>query len=209
MTIDAQARAALVRRGTRLTSVTLAYNVFEGVASIVAGAFAGSIALVGFGLDSMIEVTSSLTALWRLRADADHSRRASVEYASVRVIGVCFLALAVYIAIGSARALWRHDLPDKTIAGILIAVLSLVVMPILARAKRAVAAGLDSRALRADATQTDLCMYLSAIVLGGLLLNALLGWWWADPVAGLVMVPIIVREGLNGLRGDRCDDCAC
>ena len=205
---EQSARRALVSRGSALSYVTLAYNVCEGIASLVAGTLAGSIALVGFGIDSLIEVTSSGAALWRLRADVDPARRERVERASLRVIGACFLALAAYVLVDASLALWHHDVPERSIIGIVIAALSVIVMPILARAKRRVAIALDSRALRADASQTDLCMYLSVIVLGGLALNAVLGWWWADPVAAIAMTPIIAREGIEGLRAeDSCDSC--
>ena len=201
-------RAALVRRGQWLSYATIGYNTLEGLASIVAGGFAGSISLVGFGIDSLIEVASGGTAMWRLRADVDEIRRERVERASLRIIGVLFLLLAAYVVIDAVKTLWGHEAPGQSIPGMVIAALSLVVMPLLARAKRRVASGLSSRALHADATQTDLCMYLSAILLGGLVLNALVGWWWADPLAALVMTPIIAREGVAGLRAEhRCEDC--
>jgi divalent metal cation (Fe/Co/Zn/Cd) transporter len=204
-----QARGSLVRRGQLLSRITLAYNAAEGMAAIVTGILAGSVALVGFGIDSAIEVISSGAALWRLRSDVDVSHRDRVEHASLRIIGGCFVALALYIAVDAGHALWMREAPDKTIPGIVVAALSVVTMPLLARAKRRVAVGLGSRALQADATQTDLCMYLSAIVLAGLTLNAVFGWWWADPVAALLMTPIIAREGIEGLRGEHiCDDCA-
>jgi divalent metal cation (Fe/Co/Zn/Cd) transporter len=198
-------RRELVRRGRRLSYITLGYNVFEGVASLVAGTLAGSIALVGFGIDSLIELTSSAAALWRLQADLDVVRRERVERASLRVIGICFLALALYIAVNASRDLWRHELPQKSIVGMAVTGLSVIIMPLLARAKRRIAVALDSRALRADATQTDLCVYLSAFALLGLALNALLGWWWADSIAALAMTPFIVKEGIAGVRAR--DDC--
>ena len=202
-------RTALVRRGQRLSRITVAYNAAEGLAAIITGLLAGSVALVGFGIDSGIEVVSSAAALWRLRSDVEVVRRVQVERASFRIIGGSFVALALYIALDAGHALWAREAPAKTIPGIIVAALSVVIMPLLARGKRSVAIGLGSRALRADATQTDLCMYLSAIVLGGLVLNALFGWWWADPVAALLMTPIIAREGFDGLRGEpTCDDCA-
>ena len=202
------ARAALVRRGQWLSYVTLGYNSLEGLASIIAGALAGSISLLGFGIDSLIEVASGGTALWRLHADVDAVRRERVERIALRTIGLLLLLLATYIAFDALKGLWRHEAPDESVIGIMIAALSLIVMPLLARAKRRVATGLSSRALNADATQTDLCTYLSAILLGGLALNALFGWWWADPVAALVMTPIIIKEGVEGLRAERhCDDC--
>lgn len=192
-------RATLVRRGRWLSYTTVGYNALEGLAAIVAGAFAGSISLVGFGADSVVEVASGVAALWRLNADLDDARRARAERSARRFIGALFLVLAVYVAAGAVATLVRRKAPSESIAGIVIAALSVVVMPLLARAKRRVAAGLSSRALSADATQTDLCMYLSAIVLVGLALNAAFGWWWADPVAALVMTPIIAKEGYEGL----------
>lgn len=202
------ARRSLVQRGRMLSFVTLGYNIAEGAAAIIAGTLAGSIALVGFGIDSVIEVTSSVAALWRLHADLDPERRERVERLSLRIIGACFLSLGVYIAIDAGLALWKHHAPEKTLAGIVIASLSVVIMPVLARAKGRVADALRSRALRADATQTNLCMYLSAIVLCGLALYSLFGWWWADPLAALAMTPIVVREGLEGLRAEQaCDHC--
>jgi len=201
-------RDALVRRSTQLNVATIAYNSLEGVFALIAGALAGSIALTGFGLDSLIEVTASLTALWRLRADKDLRRRERSERLSLRVIGALFLALAMYVGVDAAWALYRHETPSQSILGIVIAALSVIVMPLLARAKRSLALQLGSGALAAESKQTSLCAYLSAILLGGLVLNAAIGWWWADPLAGLVMVPIIAREGIEGLRGrSECDDC--
>jgi len=204
-------RRRVVRHGLWLGYATIAYNSLEGVLAIGSGVLAGSIALVGFGADSLIELTAGLAAVWRLKSDLDPVRRARAERATLRVVGACFLALAAYVAVDAGRALWRRETPEESVVGVVIAAASLVVMPILARAKRRVAAALASGALRAEAAQTDLCAYLSAILLGGLLLNALLGWWWADPVAALAMAPIIAREGIEGLRGrDSCGDgCGC
>ena len=208
MTASGQTRAMLVRRGERLTMLTLAYNTLEGVASLVAGAFAGSISLIGFGADSVIEVVSSIAALWRLRADVDEQRRVLIERRTLRLIGATFLALALYILIEAAHSLFTREASERSVVGIFIAGASVVIMPILARAKRRIAIALDSRALAADAMQTSLCAWLSWIVLGGLALNATLGWWWADPIAGICMTPIIAREGIEGLRGQRdCADC--
>ena len=201
-------REALVRRGLQLNYLTIGYNVLEAVVSLVAGLLAGSIALVGFGIDSVIEVTASGAAQWRLRADLDLARRERVERVTLRIIGLSFVALAAYVAIDGARSLWLHERPDRSALGIGILALSVIVMPLLARAKRRVADAMGSRALRADARQTWLCAYLSAIALAGVALNAVVGWWWADPVAALAMVPIIAREGVEGLRGEECDDCA-
>jgi len=198
-----QMRATLVRRGKRLTMLTLAYNTLEGIASLVAGAFAGSISLIGFGADSVIEVVSSIAALWRLRADVDEQRRVLIERRTLRLIGATFLLLALYILIEAAHSLFTREAPERSVVGIVIAGASVVIMPILARAKRRVATALESRALAADAMQTSLCAWLSWIVLGGLALNATLGWWWADPIAGICMTPIIAREGIEGLRRQR------
>lgn len=142
--------------------------------------------------------------LWRLRSsEVDEAR----ERLALRLVGGCFLILAAYVAVDAGLSLFRHEPPEASLAGIVLAAVSLVVMPLLARAKRRVAARLGSVALAADSRQTDLCAYLSAILLGGLALNAVLGWWWADPVAALIMVPIIIREGLQALRGEVCADC--
>lgn len=199
-------RAAQVERGKKLEYATVAYNSLEGVIAIGAGVVAGSVALVGFGFDSVIEVISGATLLWRLHADRDEARREAAEQRALRIVGLSFMLLAGYIVFDAAKSLILREPPDESVVGIAIAALSLVVMPLLVRAKRRVAAAIDSRALNADAMQTALCTWLSAILLGGLLLNAVLGWWWADPIAALVMVPIIVREGLEGLRGERCED---
>lgn len=207
MPADAGEREALVRRGKRLEHFTIAYNALEGLASIVAGVFAGSIALVGFGVDSAIEVTSAIALLVRLHADADHTRRERSERITLRIVGICFLALSAYIAFDSITSLIRRARPEHSIPGIVITALSVVVMPLLSGAKRNIGRALGSKALIADAKQTALCTYLSVITLGGLLLNALFGWWWADPTAALIMVPIIAREGVEGLRGEHCDDC--
>ena len=200
-------REALVRRGQMLSRITLGYNTLEALAALVAGVIAGSVSLVGFGIDSIIEVSSSVAALWRLRSDVQAERRERVEQHANRIIGVSFILLAIYLTVDATHALWAHERPERTIPGIIVAALSVVVMPILASKKRRVAVGLGSRALAADATQTNLCMYLSAIVLGGLALNALFGWWWADPVAALVMVPIIAKEGIEGVKGVPACEC--
>ena len=193
-------RAALVRRGLRLNYLTIAYNTLEALVAIIAGLLAGSVALIGFGFDSVIEVTASAAAQWRLRADWNVERRERVELLSRRIIGASFLALAIYVAYDGLRALWLRERPDRTILGIMILALSVVVMPLLARAKRRIARAMNSRALEADAWQTSLCAYLSLIALAGVALNAIAGWWWTDPVAALVMVPIIAKEGFEGFE---------
>jgi divalent metal cation (Fe/Co/Zn/Cd) transporter len=207
MTDLAMTRPALVRRGLWLNWLTMAYNTVEAVVSIAAGLVAGSVALLSFGVDSGIEVTASVAAQWRLQADLDPELRERVERITHRIIGASFLALALYVAVDSVTTLWQREAPQASRAGLVILVLSVVVMPVLARAKRRVALALKSRALEADAAQTSLCAYLSVIALAGVGLNAALGWWWADPVAALLMVPIITKEGLEGVRGEAECDC--
>ena len=205
----ARDRTALVARGRRLEYFTIAWNSFEAAVALFSGLLAGSIALVGFGLDSVIETISAGILLWRLRAEDDPLRRERIERTAHRLVGICFLLLATYVAAESLRALWTKAQPERSIPGILIALAAVVVMPLLGRAKRRVAAQMGSSALHADSRQADFCAYLSAILLAGLLLHAVLDWWWADPVAALVMTPIIAREGVQGLRGRGCDDGDC
>jgi divalent metal cation (Fe/Co/Zn/Cd) transporter len=207
MTEAVATRLVLVRRGLWLNYLTIGYNTIEAVVSLVAGLVAGSVALIGFGVDSAIEVTASVAAQWRLRSDCDSERREHVERITRRVIGGSFLALSAYVAVESASALWQREAPNPSIVGLSILVLSAFVMPVLARAKRRVALVLGSRALEADAMQTSICAYLSVIALAGVALNTLVGWWWADPVAALAMVPIIAKEGIEGFRAEA--DCHC
>ena len=188
------------RRGRLLAYLSIGWNSLEGIIAVGAGLFAGSIALVGFGVDSVIEVSSGAIILWRLAGTAARERMA------LKLVGISFLALAAYVAFDAVKSLIFSELPDVTYIGIAIAALSLVVMPFLAHAKRKVASQLNSSAMKADSRQTDLCAYLSAILLGGLILNAVFGWWWADPVAALIMVPIIGKEGFEALRGETCCD---
>jgi divalent metal cation (Fe/Co/Zn/Cd) transporter len=201
-------RTPIVRRGRRLEYFTIVWNAFEGLVAIVAGAMAGSISLVGFGIDSFIEVISGSVLLWRMSVDADVPRRERNERQALRIVGVCFLLLAAYIAYESVLDLWSRRAPEHSIPGILLACVSLVVMPLLSGAKRKVGRALGSAAMHADAKQTEFCAYMSAILLAGLLLNALFGLWWADPVAALIMVPIIAKEGIEGLQGKACDECS-
>jgi divalent metal cation (Fe/Co/Zn/Cd) transporter len=200
-------RMALVRRGLWLNYLTIGYNTIEAIVSLVAGLVAGSVALVGFGVDSAIEVTASVAAQWRLRSDRDSVRRERVEWLTRRVIGGSFLALSAYVAVDSVITLWQREAPDPSVVGLGILVLSAFVMPVLARAKRRVAVALGSRALEADAMQTSICAYLSVIALAGVALNTFVGLWWADPVAALAMVPIIAKEGLEGFGAEA--DCHC
>jgi divalent metal cation (Fe/Co/Zn/Cd) transporter len=174
--------------------------------AIIAGALAGSISLVGFGVDSFIEVTSGSALLWRMALDADANRREHIERRSLQIVGAAFLTLAAYVAYEAVMDIIARRAPAQSLPGIALACVSLIVMPLLARKKREVGRALGSRAMAADATQTEFCTYLSAILLGGLALNMWWGLWWADPIAALVMVPIIAREGVNALRGDPCCD---
>src|SRR3989441_1183620 len=196
-------RVALLRRGLVLEGVTVGYNALEGIIAIVAGLAAGSVALTGFGIDSVIEVTSGVVLWWRLRAELGAARVGpAVEARAARWAGVLLLALAVYIAAESGRRLFTGDRPGESVVGIVLMVLSLIVMPLLARAKLRLAASLGSRALRADAHETIVCAWLSATTVLGLGLNVGLGWGWADPVAALSMLPLIVREGVKAWRGE-------
>lgn len=196
-------RAELIRRGKLLEYFTIGWNLLEGLVAVVAGAMAGSPSLVGFGVDSFIESTSGAALLWRLRVD-DEETRERREQIALRLVGASFMLLAIYVAYDSITALIWRKTPDSSFAGIALTIVSLIVMPLLARAKRGVAAEINSSALEADSKQTDLCVYLSAISLGGLALNALFGWWWADPAAALLMIPIIFNEGIKGLRAETC-----
>jgi divalent metal cation (Fe/Co/Zn/Cd) transporter len=201
-------RARLVRRGLRLNYVTIGYNVVEATVALLAGLASGSVALVGFGVDSVIEVAASGTAQWRLRADVDPTRREAAERRARTLVGWSFVALALYVSYESGRSLWLREPPSRSVAGTGILAVSAIVMPILARAKGRIARALRSGALESEATQTSLCAYLSIIALAGVGLNAAAGWWWADPVTALGMVPIIVLEALDGIRGrTACEDC--
>lgn len=197
-------RSRFVERGRRLEYFTIFWNSLEALVALISGFIAGSVALVGFGLDSLVEVASGAALLWRLHQDKIALRREAAERVTLRIVGSCFLMLSAYIAYDSLAALLRREAPARSLPGIVIAVASLIAMPLLSRAKRRVGVALGSAAMAADARQTDFCTYLSAILLGGLLLNGLFGLWWADPVAGLVMVPIIAREGISGWQGKSC-----
>lgn len=202
----ATSREGIALRGKRLEYFTIAWNSLEGLIALVAGVLAGSISLVGFGIDSFIEVTSGATLLWRMAVDSEESTRVRNERLSLRIVGACFLALSAYITYESLSDLLNRKAPEHSIPGIILACVSLVVMPILSVAKKDVGKKLGSAAMNADAKQTDFCVYLSAVLLVGLLLNAVLGWWWADAAAALIMVPIIAKEGVDGVKGKACCD---
>ena len=194
-------RKQQLRAGRRLEYFTLGWNLTEAAVAVGAGVFAGSIALIGFGIDSLIESLSGGILLWRLHATETTEKR---ERLALRLVGVSFFVLAFYVAFEAGKSLLRREKPEASVVGIALSMVSLIGMPLLARAKRRVAAKLGSRALRADSRQTDICAYLSAILLGGLLLNALFGWWWADPIAALCMLPLIFREGIEATKGRSC-----
>jgi divalent metal cation (Fe/Co/Zn/Cd) transporter len=190
-------REAFAKQGRRLEYFTIAWNTLEGLVAVFTGAIAGSISLVGFGIDSFIEVISGATLLWRMSVDADAQRREQNEKLSLRIVGICFIALAAYVGYESISDLVSKRQPEHSIPGIVLACVSLIVMPLVSRAKKKVGDSMSSAAMHADAKQTDFCVYLSGILLVGLLLNTALAWWWADPIAALVMVPIIAKEGVD------------
>jgi divalent metal cation (Fe/Co/Zn/Cd) transporter len=197
-------RTDLIQRGERLEYFTILWNSLEALLSVGAGLTTGSTALVGFGLDSFIEVISGSALLWRMKADRDVAQREPGERISLRVVGLCFLSLAAYLAIDSIHSLLQKNGPERSRLGIAIAVAALFVMPLLSRAKRTVGRAIHSPAMIADSQQTQFCSYLSAILAVGLLLNFFFGWWWSDSVAALAMVPIIANEGIETFRGKTC-----
>lgn len=196
-------RQAQLKRGRLLEYVTFGYVSLEAFVGILAGWKAGSVALISFGADSAIELTAATALLWRMHRDeAPHRRRA--EMLSVRIVGACFFALAAFILFESGRALLWRQVPEHSVVGMVLVGGAVVLMPVLAGAKRRVSGVIGSPALHADASQNDLCAYLSAITLAGLVLNRFFGWWWADPIAALAMIPLICREGIHALRGEPC-----
>ncbi|HET7489754.1 MAG TPA: cation transporter [Acidimicrobiales bacterium] len=205
----AAARSDVVRRALLLNRLTIGWNTLEGVVAVAAGVAAGSVSLVGFGLDSAIEVSAAAILAWRLIQERrggcmqEHDRRAT------RAIAVSFAALALYVAFGSARDLLTGARPEVSVAGIVVAVLSLTMMPVLARAKRRLAPALGSRAVEADATQSNLCALLSAVLLVGLGANALFGWAWADPMAGLGIAVVAAAAAVQTWRAESLEDTCC
>ena len=208
MAADTTRHQLAVNRGIVLEYLTIGWNILEGIVAILSGMLVGSVALIGFGIDSGIESTSGGILLWRLQAERRGQNAEAVERRALKLVGLSFLLLAAYVAFDVCKTLLSRERPERSLIGILLSVLSLIVMPLLARAKRRAAAQLNSRALHADSRQTSICACLSAILLGGLLLNALFGWWWADPIAAAVMVPIILREGREALSGKSCGNCS-
>ncbi|MBX9771566.1 MAG: cation transporter [Candidatus Obscuribacterales bacterium] len=204
-------RILLLRKGLKLTTLTVAWNIIEGLVAVGAGILANSVALISFGVDSFVETTSAIAVSWRLADEIKHqsSKRAeSAEKIAARITGLILLLLAVYIVIDAGRRLLGFaQEADKSFIGMALTGLSVIVMPIVARAKLRVANAIQSKSLRADAIETIACTWLSVTTLIGLSLNALFAWAWADPLAALLIVPLIVKEGLEALKGERC--CAC
>lgn len=195
-TQPASQRRLALHRGLRLEYFTLAWNAIEAVVGMAAGIAAGSVALVGFALDSIVEASSGAVLVWRLNAEAHGGRRAEdLERRAIRLVAVAFLALATYVGGRAVFDLLSQAKPEESPVGVGLAIVSLIVMPVLAHRKRAVAKELDSGALQADSSQTMFCTYLSAILLFGLVANALFGWWWADPIAGLGIAAFAAKEG--------------
>ncbi len=199
-TTDPEQRRKLSRRAQLLAATSVTYNLIEAVIAITAGVIAGSVALVGFGLDSVVEVSSGLIILWQFRHRLPESR----EHLALRMLAISFFALAAYVTFESLRALIGGGNPDASPVGIGLAIASLIVMPFLSWAQRRTGKALGSNAVVADGTQTLLCTYLSAVLLVGLVLNATLGWGWADPIAGLVIAAVAVREGVEAWKGEGC-----
>lgn len=198
--LPSERRSRLGRRAQLLAGASVTYNLIEAVVAISAGAIASSVALVGFGLDSIVEVGSGLVILWQFRHPLPETR----ERQALRLIALSFFALAAYVTVESARTLLGNTVPDASRVGIGIAIASLIVMPFLSWAQRHTGRDLGSGSVVADSKQTLLCTYLSAVLLAGLVFNATLGWSWADPIAGLVIAGVAVREGLEAWRGENC-----
>jgi len=197
-------RAVLSRRSLWLAYATAGYNLLEGLVAIAAGAAASSTALIGFGLDSFVEVSSAAVLIWQFRSRVPEDR----ERLALRLIGLSFFALAAWVTFDASRSLLVGGDPDASPVGIGLAVASLIVMPLFVAAKRRTGRELGSATVMADSTQTMLCTYLSAVLLVGLALNALFDWSWADPIAALVIAGVAVKEGVEAWRGEHCDDCA-
>ncbi len=205
-------RLLLLRKGRNLTLFTIAWNVIEGIIAISAGVVANSVALISFGVDSFVETSSAVAVSWRLSDEIKHQsseRAESIEKTASKITGTILLLLAIYIVIDAGRRFFGFGEPaDKSVVGMVLTAISVVVMPIVARAKLKVAKAINSRSLRADAIETIACTWLSLATLIGLGLNAILGWAWADPLAALLVVPLVVKEGLEALRGEHCCGCS-
>jgi divalent metal cation (Fe/Co/Zn/Cd) transporter len=205
-------RDALLRRARSLEWFTLGWNLIEGAVAVTAALLAGSVVILGFGIDSFVECASSVVLLWRLyaeRADTDPERIERIDRRAHQLVGASLFLLAAYIVFDGGKALWLGEHAEGSIAGLVVAAISIPVMLQLARVKRRVAAQLASRALAADSFQTTACMWLSLVTLVGAGANAALGWWWADPAAAIAMTYFIVKEGREAWRGDDCCDGGC
>ncbi len=202
-------REKVVARQKRLTALTIGWNVVEGVVAILAGTAAGSVSLIGFGVDSGLEVSAATVLAWRLTQERRTGCTQEADRLAQRLIAVSFAALGVYVGVESARDLALGSEPEASLVGIVIAALSLLVMPLLARAKLRLAVPMGSRAVEAEARQTLLCALMSAALLLGLGANAVLGWWWADPLAGLFIAACAAREALAVWRADSLADTCC
>ncbi len=202
-----ETRSDLLQRALRLEWLSIGWNVLEGLIAVAAALAAGSVALLGFGIDSFVESASGGILIWRLLAEkrtADHHAVERLDRCARRLVAISLFALALYVVIDASFSLWRAERPGASPAGIVVTILSLLVMVWLARAKRRAAAALGSRALEADAFQSTACWWLSLVTLAGIGLNAAFGWWWADPVAALGMTPLLIREGTEAWRGEDC-----
>lgn len=202
-------RQAAVRRATRLNRLTLGYNAVEAVVALGAGVLAGSISLVGFGLDSVVEVSASLVLTWRLAAERGGGCTQEADRRATKAVALSFAALAAYVGFEAVRRLATGEAAEATWIGIVLTAVSLVVMPVLARAKRRVAPLLGSRAQEAEANQTALCALMSGVVLVGLLANAAFGWWWADPAAAVAIAGLAGVEAVRTWRADSLADTCC
>lgn len=202
-------RAAAVRRARRLTWATIGYNVGEAFVAILAGIAAGSVSLIGFGLDSTVEVSTGLILAWRLRQERRGGCMTDYDHRAQRLIAACFGALALWVGYEAVTQLVAREEPEVSVPGIIVAALSVVLMPLLARAKRRLAPALGSQAVVSEARQTELCAWLSAVLLVGLALNALFGWWWADPLAALAIAAVAAREGVEAWRAESLEDTCC
>ncbi|MFC6066507.1 cation transporter [Streptomyces ochraceiscleroticus] len=196
-------RDVLARRIRLLVAATITYNAIEAIVAIAAGSLASSTALIGFGLDSVIEVSSAAAVAWQFSA-REHVVREAREQTALRIIALSFFALAAYVAVDAARSLIGGGQADHSVPGIVLAAVSLAVMPFLSAAQRRAGRELGSASAVADSQQTLLCTYLSAVLLLGLLANALLGWSWADPIAALVIAAVALKEGREAWRGNNC-----
>lgn len=208
-TAKASGRRKLVAHALRLEYLTVGWNLVEGVVAVGAALASGSVALLGFGMDSFVESASAMVLIWRLRAEdagSDHEHIESLERRALKLVALSLFALAAFVIVKAALALVQQERPEPSVLGIAITGVSIGVMWWLARAKRVTARALGSRALEADSFQTTACWWLSLIVLGGIGLNGLLGWWWADPVAAIGMCYFIIREGQEAWKGEVCDD---